>query len=368
MRKGPRPSASRSEVQSALLQARENKGIANLSGLRLAGVDLSRTDFTGAVYDGLFSTRMLGVDCRNTNLRGCNLQGVDLASANLRGSDLSGATLAGANLYTSLLEGARLGQANLSGANLVSAELVEVELQDTKFAEARFGKTSIADVDLSRALDLDRAVHISSSPVDYPTLRRTALELASAGQIRQREVFRFLANAGFEEDVLSVMRSWIGRPIEFYSTFLSHSSLDKDFARKLYEDLRALGVRVWFDEHEIMPGDDILRAVDKGVKLWDKLVLVCSRHSLDIRTGWWVKQELERALRKEREMRATGVEYYAFIPLSIDGYLFDSYDGPLRETILERSVGDFRDWQDSGQYARALDRLVVAINRDRATG
>src|SRR5690349_7382793 len=83
--------ASRSEVESVVERARKSNGIAILSGRDLAGLDLSGLDFTGPVFDGLFNTRMLGVDCRHTSLRNCNLQGVDLASANLRGSDLSGA-------------------------------------------------------------------------------------------------------------------------------------------------------------------------------------------------------------------------------------------------------------------------------------
>ncbi|MCX6374846.1 MAG: toll/interleukin-1 receptor domain-containing protein, partial [Armatimonadetes bacterium] len=42
-----------------------------------------------------------------------------------------------------------------------------------------------------------------------------------------------------------------------YDVFLSHSSKDKAVVRTLVERLRADGLRVWFDEWEIAPGDSI---------------------------------------------------------------------------------------------------------------
>jgi hypothetical protein len=180
------------------------------------------------------------------------------------------------------------------------------------------------------------------------------------------EVLRFLSNAGFDDDFMSVFRSSIGIPIEFYSVFLSHSSLDKEFARKLYADLRAIGVECWFDEHQMLPGSGILDEIDRGVKMWDKLILVCSCNALSERTGWWVEQELERALRKEREQRtAEGSRILAVIPIAIDSYIFENWESPFRATVLERAVGDFKDWRDPQMYAKALERLVAAVGRDR---
>ena len=44
-------------------------------------------------------------------------------------------------------------------------------------------------------------------------------------------------------------------PDEFqYDVFLSHSTKDKTVVRPLAERLRTDGVKVWFDEWEIMPG------------------------------------------------------------------------------------------------------------------
>ena len=42
-----------------------------------------------------------------------------------------------------------------------------------------------------------------------------------------------------------------------YDVFLGHSSKDKAVVRLLAEHLKKDGIRVWFDEWEIRPGDSI---------------------------------------------------------------------------------------------------------------
>src|SRR5207244_4059942 len=144
------------------------------------------------------------------------------------------------------------------------------------------------------------ATHHSTSPIDSEALRLTGQGLKQSNDQRRAEIYRFLLNIGISEETLAVFRSGISKPIEFFSVFISHSSLDKEFARKLYGDLRAAGINCWFDEHEILPGHDILQEIDRGVRVWEKLVLICSKNSLSPQSTWWVEQELERALRKER--------------------------------------------------------------------
>ncbi len=39
--------------------------------------------------------------------------------------------------------------------------------------------------------------------------------------------------------------------------FISHSSLDKDIARRIAEQYRSRGVGVWIDEGELGPGDSL---------------------------------------------------------------------------------------------------------------
>jgi GTPase SAR1 family protein len=48
--------------------------------------------------------------------------------------------------------------------------------------------------------------------------------------------------------------------------FLSHNSKDKPVVRRLAERLKGAGLRVWFDEWAIKPGDDIYLAVERGLQ------------------------------------------------------------------------------------------------------
>jgi molybdate-binding protein len=43
-----------------------------------------------------------------------------------------------------------------------------------------------------------------------------------------------------------------------YDVFLSHNQADKPRVRRLAERLRTAGLRVWFDEWVLKPGDSIL--------------------------------------------------------------------------------------------------------------
>jgi hypothetical protein len=64
-----------------------------------------------------------------------------------------------------------------------------------------------------------------------------------------------------------------------YDVFLSHSSKDKAVVRAVAERLRADGLRVWFDEWEIKPGDSIPAKVDEGLEHSRVLVLCMSAHA-----------------------------------------------------------------------------------------
>ena len=41
----------------------------------------------------------------------------------------------------------------------------------------------------------------------------------------------------------------------------------------LHDALQERGVRCWLDEKQMLPGDDIYEQVDRGIRLWDKVLL-----------------------------------------------------------------------------------------------
>jgi hypothetical protein len=358
----------RLEVEWKVKEARKNGLSLDLSGIQMIAEDLSGIDFSSGNIGagGLCTSDLTGADFRNARLSGCDLSYADLASANLRGADLRGSILSAANLYTALLESANMEGTILKGANLISAEMQSVKINGADFEGAQLGLTSLGGVDLSGAINLDLATHFRPSAISSETMRMTAAGLTSKTELERRGIFRFLSNSGVDDELLNVVRSWIGSPIEFHSVFLSHSSLDKVFARKLYSDLRSVGVSSWFDEKQIFPGDNILDHLDQGIKVWDKLLLVCSVNSLSPKTGWWVEQELERSLAKERESRRTGRTGSTLIPITLDDYIFDAWNSRFKASVIDKHVGDFRGWLSPKDYAIAFERLRSSLDANRS--
>ncbi len=65
-----------------------------------------------------------------------------------------------------------------------------------------------------------------------------------------------------------------------YDLFLSHNRRQKPWVRQLVKFLRDRGLRVFFDEDSIAPGEDVVAALERAVEASDALVLVLSRSSV----------------------------------------------------------------------------------------
>ncbi len=70
--------------------------------------------------------------------------------------------------------------------------------------------------------------------------------------------------------------------------FLSHSSKDKTFVRRLAEDLAAIGHEPWLDEWEIKVGECIVTKVEHGIAEADWVVVVLTPSSV---SSGWVERE-----------------------------------------------------------------------------
>jgi signal transduction histidine kinase len=74
---------------------------------------------------------------------------------------------------------------------------------------------------------------------------------------------------------------------------MSHNSVDKLRVRKLAQRLKQAGLRVWFDEWNIQPGDDIFLAIERGLEVSRTLVLCLSPAALG---SDWVSLERSTVL------------------------------------------------------------------------
>ena len=113
-----------------------------------------------------------------------------------------------------------------------------------------------------------------------------------------------------------------------YDVFLSHNQADKSRVRKLAEQLRTAGLRVWLDEWVIQPGDDIYLAVERGLEAARTLVLCLSPSALG---SDWVT--LERSTALFRDPSNLGRR---FIPLLLA-------DCKIPDTLRRYKYVDYRD-------------------------
>ena len=86
-------------------------------------------------------------------------------------------------------------------------------------------------------------------------------------------------------------------PNTLESVFISYGSPDVSFAKRLANALRDNGVRVFFSQRMQRPGQKLHHVMRDGINQYDRMILVCSRASLN-REG--VTNEIEEALSRRR--------------------------------------------------------------------
>jgi hypothetical protein len=264
-----------------------------------------------------------------------DLSGADLSEADLHGADLRGADLSGADL----------NRAYLGGTNLDSA---------------RCGFTVFGGVDLSEAKGLELIEHRGPSLVGVDTLAHS----------RGRFPEAFLRGCGVPEAWIEYLPTLLGmlEPIQFYSCFISHSSADKDFARRLHSRMCDEGLRVWFDEEDIKGGRELHPQIDEAIRAHDKLLLVLSEASLG---STWVRTELRRAWLAERREGARGRKLF---PIRLVGYdrikawsVPDSTGEDLAEEVRKFFIPDFTRWKNRKAFETVFARLLRDLQAEEQT-
>ncbi|GHO94904.1 hypothetical protein KSF_049520 [Reticulibacter mediterranei] len=337
---------------------------AHLSYARLMNADFSYADLNDANLEGdrfmnahlahlsnpsFWDTHFDSVNFRGANLRNANFSYANLSSSNFSDANLSDANLRRTNLNDADLRGIRLMKADLSSSNLREADLRNSNLRGADLRGADLTKAIVAwtifgDLDLRNVTGLENIEHTGPSTIGMDTITRSEGDIPVS----------FLKGAGVSDGLIEYAKSLIGRAIDYYTCFISYSSQDDAFAERLYADLQNEGVRCWFAPHDMKIGDKIRPRIDESIRLYDKLLLVLSKHSID---SQWVEHEVEMALAKEQNTKQM-----VLFPIRLDKAIMEmSQDGWPSEVRHTRHIGNFEHWKDHDKYQVAFTRLLLDL-------
>ena len=271
--------------------------------------------------------------------------GADLIHANLAGADFSGSEIMGANFRS-----AQLSQVNFTDAIIWNSDFTGAVVDDADFTGARFQRNSFGSNDLSRCRGLDTIYHFAPSYIGLDTLYQSGGRIPSA----------FLRGCGVPDDFIAYVPSHFGikQAIQFYSCFISYSTKDEEFARRLYSRMRDEKLRVWFAPEEMKGGEKLHEQIERAIQLHDRLLIVLSENSMQ---SDWVITEIQRARKTEIEE-----DRRKLFPIAIVDFekiktwkCFDADTGKdLAKEVREYFIPDFSNWKNHDSFEKAFERLL----------
>ncbi len=129
--------------------------------------------------------------------------------------------------------------------------------------------------------------------------------------------------------------------------FLSHSSVDKEFARMLFSSFKGMNIDSFLDEVHIKVGDSIPEKIYEALDDSTHLIYIISRASISSK---WVKEELSAAKMKDKSSKG-----FKILPL-----LIEKVDLPTN--IAHVKYADFTMWRDPNLYRRSFLQVLRALD------
>jgi hypothetical protein len=261
------------------------------------------------------------------------------------------------SLYPDLRE-TNLSGANLSGAILLDVNLSHASLSGADLTSALLAYTTFGGNDLSEVKGLETIDHAAPSSIGVDTLYNSAGKIPGS----------FLRGCGIPDDFIAFIPSHFGvqQAIQFYSCFISYSTRDEEFARRLYSRMRDEHLRVWFAPEDMKGGRKLYEQIERAIQLHDRLLLVLSESSMQ---SDWVINEIQRA--RETEVREGRRKLFPITIVEFDKVKawrrFDADTGKdLAKEVREYFIQDFSNWKDHDAFEKAFERLLRDL-RDEET-
>ena len=270
----------------------------NLTHIDMRRVELRAANLQGTNFDG---SRLTNVDMANAELGSARLNGIVAASCRFDGATMQKAEFKGADLVRVSLRRARLDQivsfdlkirhsdmreVSLRGANLQYSHFYNCDLRGAKLDNAVLDRlvTKRILVEEPRIAELE-ALGCSTDLINKPTL----------SEWRDWEQFQVRSqDEDFGIIICNGQTYWVseGR----WDFFVSHATADKEtVALPLVSALRRRGQRVWYDDLEIKPADDLQTVIKRGIDSSLFGIAVVSRRFFGRR---WTEAEIESLMRR----------------------------------------------------------------------
>ena len=125
--------------------------------------------------------------------------------------------------------------------------------------------------------------------------------------------------------------------------FVIYPHSQKQFVKKLANDLNQSGIKIWLDENELKPGDSIKPIIEKALRESQWVILVPTAED---RGNSWVYKEIDLAYEQEKDRGRPFI-----IPLKMK-------EGKIPKKFEERMWADF-----SNDYETGLKSLLKGIIR-----
>jgi hypothetical protein len=270
----------------------------DLTHIDVRRVDLRAAHLQGTDFDG---SRLTNVDMANAELSGARLNGIIATSCRFDGANMQKAELKGADFVRVSLRGARLDQIVSFDLKIRHSDMRQVSLQRANLQNAHFYNCDLRDAKLDNAI-LDRLITkrilIEEPRIAELEARGCSTDLVNKptqSEWRDWEQFQVRSqDDDFGVIVCNGQTYWIseGR----WDFFVSHATADKEsVVLPLVTALRRRGQRVWYDDLEIKPADDLPTVIKRGIDSSLFGIAVVSRSFFGRR---WTEAEIEALMRR----------------------------------------------------------------------
>lgn len=194
-----------------------------------------------------------------------------------------------------------------TSASSLASKMKQIERLNNDIARSSKKQAELSKKLASKNSDLNRYQQQLTKELDRE--RKKQEELQKRREREQMEYQRALTQE-LEEQKRLIQESLLASQLvsvssvniqedQNYDLFISHASEDKDeFVRPLAEELKRIGVKVWYDEFTLKVGDSLRRSIDKGLRQSKFGVVVLSSSFFNKN---WTQYELDGLVSREME-------------------------------------------------------------------